>query len=365
MAQVANKQSQTKVIEFPEFSDTPTRAHARGRHGLLLVLVQAQLGEVLQNETANFPSFPMSEYEFDVRFTPNEGIQKRANHGHFLVPASSLATIAPMEILGIDFTSRPARRKPITCLRCQLDSGILTAYTLSEWSGFEEFEAALSRPGPWIAGLDFPFGQARRFIETIGWPADWPAYVSYAKRLGRPGFRKALDDYRKPRSDGDKEHRRATDIAAGSISPQKLYGVPVALMFFEGAPRLIAAGVSIPHIRNGDPKRIVVETYPGVLARSSAAVATSKIHGANRRPINKRRGAICSPLCERARRKSSMASQSKLGTPYAMIPAGIISKRCSAPYRQPGPGGIGRWGMELRRLSTPLKAGSLIRSSGP
>lgn len=183
-----------------------------------------------------------------------------ARGGHFV---GSL-----MEILGIDFTSRPVRKKPIACLRCRLDAGVLIAQTLSEWSGFEEFEHALSQPGPWIAGLDFPFGQARRFVETIGWPTDWQAYVSHAKALGRSGFRKALNEYRQPRPDGDKEHRRATDSAAGSISPQKLYGVPVALMFFEGAPRLIEAGVTIPHLQSGDPDRIVIEAYPGVLART-------------------------------------------------------------------------------------------------
>ena len=59
-----------------------------------------------------------------------------------------------------------------------------------------------------------------------------------------------------------------TDKAAGAISPQKLYGTPVGLMFFEGAPRLSAAGVTIPGLQAGDPERIVVEAYPGVLARA-------------------------------------------------------------------------------------------------
>ena len=40
-------------------------------------------------------------------------------------------------------------------------------------------------------------------------------------------------------------------------------------MFFEGAPRLIALGASIPHLRDGDPSRIIVEAYPGVLARQA------------------------------------------------------------------------------------------------
>ncbi len=103
--------------------------------------------------------------------------------------------------------------------------------------------------------------------ETIKWPSDWLGYVRYARSLGREGFRDALNAYRAGRPDGDKEHRRKTDVAAGSISPQKLYGVPVGLMFFEGAPRLLASGVTIPHLQDGDPDRIVVEAYPGILAR--------------------------------------------------------------------------------------------------
>jgi hypothetical protein len=125
----------------------------------------------------------------------------------------------------------------------------------------------LQRPGPWIAGIDFPFGQSRTFIENIGWPGTWAGYVDHAARLGRDGFRAALDGYRAARAPGDKEHRRATDRATGAISPQKLYGTPVGLMFFEGAPRLRKAGVRIPGLQDGDPERIVVEAYPGVLAR--------------------------------------------------------------------------------------------------
>ena len=39
-------------------------------------------------------------------------------------------------------------------------------------------------------------------------------------------------------------------------------------MFFEGAPRLRDAGVTIPGLLAGDSERIVVETYPGILART-------------------------------------------------------------------------------------------------
>lgn len=172
-----------------------------------------------------------------------------------------------MQIIGIDFTSRPSRRKPITALHCTFENGVLAANNLDEWPDFTCFENALVRPGPWIAGIDFPFGQSRRFIETIGWPEAWADYVRHAESLGRSGFREALNAYRANRPDGDKEHRRSADEAAGSISPQKLFGVPVGLMFFEGAPRLIRAGVTIPQLQQGDPNRIVVESYPGIVAR--------------------------------------------------------------------------------------------------
>jgi hypothetical protein len=173
-----------------------------------------------------------------------------------------------MQIYGIDFTSRPTHRKPITCLYCKLEDSVLKSEKLEELPDFTGFEDALARPGPWIAGIDFPFGQAREFIETIGWPQNWEAYVLHAESLGREGFRKALTTYRNSRPAGAKELRRQTDITAGSISPQKLYGVPVALMFFEGAPRLIHADVTIPHLRNGNEHRTAIEAYPGVLARS-------------------------------------------------------------------------------------------------
>ena len=172
-----------------------------------------------------------------------------------------------MKIYGMDFTSNPTRKKPITCLECHLDGTHLLAGPLTEWTNFEDFERGLCRPGPWIAGMDFPFGQARRFIETIGWPDSWEGYVTYSASLGKVGFETALEQYASGRPYGDKLHFRKTDRKTGSQSPQKLHFVPVAKMFFQGAPRLIEAGVTIPGLYQGDPERLVVEAYPGVLAR--------------------------------------------------------------------------------------------------
>jgi Protein of unknown function (DUF429) len=172
-----------------------------------------------------------------------------------------------MQILGIDFTSRPSKRKPLTCSLCTMLDGVLRTTSFIEWPDYEGFEAALAKPGPWIAGIDFPFGQSRRFIQNIDWPPSWAGYVRHAEKLGRSGFRQTLNTYKEARAPGDKEHRRLTDQAARSISPQKLFGVPVGLMFFEGAPRLLSSGITIPHVLPGDPNRIAIEAYPGVIAR--------------------------------------------------------------------------------------------------
>ena len=45
-------------------------------------------------------------------------------------------------ILGIDFTNRPNRRKPITCLACVLDGDVLQAGDLRELTSFDDFEVA-------------------------------------------------------------------------------------------------------------------------------------------------------------------------------------------------------------------------------
>jgi hypothetical protein len=172
-----------------------------------------------------------------------------------------------LKVLGIDFTSAPGRIKPIACVEAVLQGRVLRVGEVAEWRSFDAFEAALRMPGPWIAGIDFPFGQSRRFIENIGWPRRWEAYVQHARNLGRDQFRRVLDAYRVARPPGDKEHQRASDRLAGAISPQKLYRVPVGWMFFAGAPRLLDADVTIARLRCADPQRIVVEAYPGLLAR--------------------------------------------------------------------------------------------------
>ena len=177
-----------------------------------------------------------------------------------------------MDVYGMDFTSAPSRRKPIRCQHCRLEGHVLHALSASPLAEFTEFEKALKCRGPWIAGIDFPFGLPRRFVTDVGWPPEWCDYVRHAEKLGKEGFEAALKDYRNRQPKGQKEHRRMTDVLAGSLSPQKLHGTPVGKMFFQGTSRLLDAGVHVPGLQAGDPNRIVVEAYPGVVARTVTPV---------------------------------------------------------------------------------------------
>lgn len=173
----------------------------------------------------------------------------------------------PITVFGIDFTSAPSSRKPITCTQAVFDGNALIFQELIHFHDFDEFEALLATPGPWVAGIDFPFGQARRLVENIGWPGKWEGYVSQVSRLDRSEFKDALENYKRNRPQGDKQHKRICDVVARSQSPQTLYFTPVAFMFYEGAPRLLKAGVHLPYNHDGDASRVVLEAYPGVSAR--------------------------------------------------------------------------------------------------
>ncbi|MBI1878698.1 MAG: DUF429 domain-containing protein [Chloroflexi bacterium] len=172
-----------------------------------------------------------------------------------------------MKIYGLDFTSAPNPRKPITCAAGRLTHNRLKIYDLTPLVDFAALEEFLSQPGPWLAGLDFPFGQPRPLIDNLGWPDSWEGYVQEIARLGKVGFEQTLAAYRRARPPGDKQHRRTADVKANSRSPMMWSGVPVGKMFFEGAPRLLKAGVSILPCRPNDDTRMVVEAYPALVAR--------------------------------------------------------------------------------------------------
>ena len=172
-----------------------------------------------------------------------------------------------LKLLGIDFTSAPRRAKPITVACGHLDGARVVLDCFERCADWPSFEALLARPGPWLGAFDFPFGLPRAAVVDLGWPQTWAALVRHCTALGKPAFRTALDTYRESRPAGRRYAHRATDLPARSHSPLKLVNPPVGLMFLEGAPRLLAAGVHVPGMHDGDAQRVAIEAYPGLLAR--------------------------------------------------------------------------------------------------
>jgi len=172
-----------------------------------------------------------------------------------------------MHIFGVDFTSAPARRKPITCALCVLHDDRLTLLECLSLPTFEAFETFLHRPGPWCAAFDFPFGLPRPLLANLGWPQRWENYVQHIAALGKAGFEESLTRYCVGQPSGQKHLLRTTDALAKSRSPMMLHRVPVGKMFFQGATRLLQSGVNILPCRPNNDSRVALEGYPALAAR--------------------------------------------------------------------------------------------------
>jgi hypothetical protein len=180
-----------------------------------------------------------------------------------------------LKIYGVDFTCAPRKAKPITVATGVLRRKVLTVKALESLSGFSEFESFLARPGPWIGGFDLPFALPAELARDLGWPRDWKGLLARCSSMTRLEFRAALDAYRASRPVGQKNAHRATDSPAGSSSPMKLVNPPVALMFHEGARRIAASGAHVPALADGDPSRVALEAYPGLLVRKHLGIRAS------------------------------------------------------------------------------------------
>lgn len=171
-------------------------------------------------------------------------------------------------VFGVDFTSAPRRAKPIVVAEGRVAGPDVEITGIEKLETFDQFDALLQRPGPWIGGFDFPFGLPREMVRDLGWPREWRRLARFCGDLTRQELRGILDGYRATRAAGSKYAHRRTDRPAGSSSPMKLVNPPVALMFQEGAPRLADAGAHIPGLAEGDRSRVALEAYPGFFARS-------------------------------------------------------------------------------------------------
>ncbi len=186
-------------------------------------------------------------------------------------------------ILGVDFTSAPRPRKPIAIACGTVRGSRLRIGSIETADDFAQFDALLARPGPWVGGFDFPFGLPRELLVGLGWPHEpangrcaWQRMVLHLQAMPRERMVAAFRGWCDARAPGEKFAHRATDRVAGSSPSMKWVNPPVSFMLQAGAPRLLAAGVTVPGMHEGDPRRVALEAYPGMLARRIVGRASYK-----------------------------------------------------------------------------------------
>ncbi len=170
-------------------------------------------------------------------------------------------------LAGCDFSSSPSRRKPVVLALGERRGDVVSLQDILTFDTLPAFGAWLARPGAWVGGFDVPFGLPRELVETLGWPTDWAACMDHYAALSRAEIRETFAAFCAARPAGGKFAHRAFDRLAGSSPSMKWVNPPVAYMLHAAVPLLRAAGVSLPGLQAGDPQRVALEAYPGLLAR--------------------------------------------------------------------------------------------------
>ena len=176
-------------------------------------------------------------------------------------------------VIGVDFTSAPSRRKPLTVAVGRWQAAPRRPrYRLDEvrqLTSLDEFDRFLAEPGRWVGGFDLPFGQPRSLIEHEGWPTEWPEFVRFYCDQSRASLRDVFRRWCAARPVGDKFAWRITDRPAGSSPAMRWTNPPVAWMMHAGISRMLAAGLAFPAHRY-NPRgsgKVALEAYPGFTAR--------------------------------------------------------------------------------------------------
>jgi hypothetical protein len=183
---------------------------------------------------------------------------------------SSVST-PPLLLAGIDFSCNPSKRKPVTAALGHLGGSVVKLARLEAFATLDAYAGWLASPGPWLGAFDFPFGLPRAFVEAhaLGATCEEVIYQVRARCPTRMQWRGFIDTWGNTQPAGQRLLHRRTDTALpglSSTSPLQTRYVPVGFMYYEGVARLIAAGVTLPQMHAGDPARVALEGYPGLLA---------------------------------------------------------------------------------------------------
>ena len=182
-----------------------------------------------------------------------------------------------MLIIGCDFSSSPSKSKPIVVavsdavvsqkVATGTKTGCCVLLKVERFDTLDAWIEWLQAQPQWLGGFDLPFGLPRELVETLDWPTDWLALMQHYAKLSREDIRSTFKAFCDARPVGGKFAHRASDLPAGSSPSMKWVNPPVAFMLHAGVPRLVAAGCTFPGLYTGNPDKVALESYPGLLAR--------------------------------------------------------------------------------------------------
>jgi hypothetical protein len=173
------------------------------------------------------------------------------------------------QLLGCDFSSSPAKRKPIVLAWGKAQGGRVQLQRLQRADSLDAFTAALLQEPAWTGAFDLPFGLPRELVETLGWPIDWRSCIAHYASLSRAEIREQFAAFCAARPVGGKFAHRATDTPAKSSPSMKWVNPPVAYMLHAGVPCLLGVDAYLPGLQPPQEatSRVALEAYPGLLAR--------------------------------------------------------------------------------------------------
>lgn len=200
-----------------------------------------------------------------------------------------------MRIWGIDFVTTPSPRNPLVVVGGELNNGVLRLDSLERF-GHNALPAVLDREGPWVLGLDVPFGLPAEFVSSESLRPGWHSYADVISRMTWPDLQSRLGSFRAQRSKGQREPKRECDRLAGALSPLKVANPPMARMFQAAAATLLGADCDILPMRMTGRDRVVVEVYPKLIAKRLAPGATYKSARSAKRDHSNVRESIISAL---------------------------------------------------------------------
>lgn len=186
-------------------------------------------------------------------------------------------------LLGCDFSSSPTKHKNIVLAWGRYTDGCVLLTRLERLTSLSDFSAVVASPQAWVGAFDLPFGLPRELVEALGWPLLWPDCMRHMAALDRAKVREQFAAFCNARPVGRKFAHRRCDFVAGSSPSMKWVNPPVAYMLHAGVPLLLEAGVDFPGLHVGDPQRVALEGYPGLLARQVLDGWTPGAQGVGRR----------------------------------------------------------------------------------